>query len=139
MSRCFGWTWSAVLLLAVAGCTLDEFILPQMVVSGPKQVVTGSTSQVVARLQDGLSEAGIVVQPKQVGGDYRLAGISKSGTVFCLHVVEKKVAGGSKTLVRVQWDHGGDDELWKLICRILDSSTEVKEEYWPAATPPAAP
>jgi hypothetical protein len=135
MSRCFGWTWSAVLLLAVAGCTLDEFVLPQIVVSGPKQVVSGSVSQVAAKLQDGLSDAGIVVQPKQVGGDFRLAGMSKSGTVFCLHVVEKRGPGGTRTLVRMQWDRGGDDELWKLIGRILDSATAVEADNSPPTGP----
>jgi hypothetical protein len=128
MSRCLGRTWAGVLLFVVAGCTVDSFLSPQIVTYGPKRVVSGSVSQVAAKLQDGLSDAGIQVMPRQAGGDYRLAGQSKSGTVFCLHLHEKKVAGATKTLIRMQWDRGGDEELWKLVLKLVDSPQPQEED-----------
>jgi hypothetical protein len=120
MSRCLGVAIAGVLLSAVAGCTLDSFLVPSAVVYGPKVVVAGSVTQVCAKLQDGLSDAGIMVQMNRVGSDLRLAGRTKSGTVFCLHLYEKKdkEAGGPKTLVRMQWDRGGDEEFWQMVVKM---------------------
>jgi hypothetical protein len=83
-------------------------------------VVPGSVSEVAAKLRDGLSEAELMLNTKWVGSEYRISSQSKSGTVFCLHMKQAKDAGG-KTLVRMQWDRGGDDELWQLVLKILNT------------------
>ncbi|HEY7313771.1 MAG TPA: hypothetical protein VH643_30755 [Gemmataceae bacterium] len=120
MSRCLGVAIVGLLLSAAAGCTLDSFLSPSIVVDGPKTVVTGSVSQVAAKLQDGLSDAGIEVYPiKRVGSHVRVAGIKNTQTVFCLYLSEKKASGANKTLVRMKWDRGGDEELWQTVLKIL--------------------
>src|SRR6185437_2741544 len=74
MCRCLGKACAGVLILAVAGCTLDSFLLPGSVVYGPKLIVAGTVGEVSARLQDGLSDAGIMVVSKRVGDDFRIGG-----------------------------------------------------------------
>jgi hypothetical protein len=128
MSRCLGMAVAGALLLAVCGCSLDAFLAPSAVPYGPKTVAAGSLSRVCAKLQDGLSDSGIMVQMNRVGSDLRLAGISKTQTVFCLHMSGQKDATGNKTLIRMQWDRGGDDELWQLILKILASPTPVPDD-----------
>jgi hypothetical protein len=119
---------AGALLLAASGCSLDAFLAPSAVTYGPKTVAAGSLSRVCAELQDGLSDAGIMVQMNRVGSDLRLAGISKTQTVFCLHLSAKKDVDGSKTVVRMQWDRGGDEELWQLILKILAAPTPRSDD-----------
>ena len=113
MGRCLGRTCSSLLWLAVAGCTV--------VTCGPKEVVPGTVAQVAAELQDGFREAGIQVMAKQAGDELRLAGQSKSGTAFCLHLSQKKVLDKPNTVVSMWWDLGGDEELWKLVRQWLEA------------------
>lgn len=126
MCRGLGKAWIAVLMLAVSGCTLDSFLLPGSVVYGPKMIVAGTVDEVSAKLQDGLSLAHIPVLTKSVGADFRIAGKApKTQTAFCLHLREKKIGTGIKTRVRMQWDRGGDEELWQLIQTILITPTQA--------------
>lgn len=136
MCRCLGKVWAGVLILAVAGCTLDSFLLPGSVVYGPKLIVAGTVGEVSATLQDGLSDAGIIVVSKRVGDDFRIAGkVPKTSTAFCLHLSEKKIGGSVKTLLRMQWDRGGDDELWQRIQAILTTPTDDGGRASKAPTP----
>lgn len=140
MSRCLGMAIAGVLLSTVAGCTVDSFLSPSAVVDGPKTLVTGSVSQVSARLQDGLSDAGMQMYPiKRVGSDLRMAGIKNSQMVFCLHLSEKRVPGGKKTLVRMQWDRGGDEELWQTVLKILTTPTPTADSSAAGDNVPALP
>ena len=120
MCRCLAGLCAGVLLLAACGCTLDSFLLPQSVVYGPKQVVPGSVAEVLAKLQDGLS-ADMMLGVRRVGSGYRIASVWKSHLSFCLHLSEKRVDGRAQTLVRMQWDRGGDEELWQLVLKILNA------------------
>ncbi|HTU19429.1 MAG TPA: hypothetical protein VMG10_15320 [Gemmataceae bacterium] len=120
MCRCLGNACAGVLMLALSGC-LDSFLSPQIMVNGPREVVAGSVAEVSAKLENGLSEAGVFLRTKRVGDDYRIASQWKKRTVFCLHLSEKKIDGSVKTLVRMQWDRGGDNELWQLIQAILST------------------
>lgn len=127
MRRCLERVCIGVLLLAAAGCTVDSFLNQfnrQIVVNGPKVVVPGSASDVAAKLRDGLGEADLMLNTRRVGTDYRISSQAKSGTVFCLHVRQMKEPGPAKTMVRIQWDHGGDYELWQLILKILNAPAE---------------
>ncbi len=124
MSRCLSGACAGVLLLSVAGCVTDSFLMPQVVVDGPKTLVLGSVFDVSSRLNAGLSDAGIALQMNRVGSDWRMVGTSKSGTVFCLHVSPAPKSGGKKTLVRMQWDRGGDEELWRQIQKVLSAPDE---------------
>ena len=121
MRRCLSGASVGVLLLAVGGCLSDSFLMPQFVVAGPKTTVSGSLFDVSSRLNVGLSDAGISLRTNRVGSDWRMVGASKSGTVFCLHLSPAPKSGGKKTLVRMQWDRGGDEELWQLVVKILTS------------------
>ena len=121
MCRCLGKVCVALLMLAGAGC-LDSFLSRQVVVYGPKVVVPGTVDEVAAKLKDGLNETGILLNAKRVGSEYRIASQWKSGLVFCLHLSPKE--GGNGTLVRMQWDRGGNEELWQLILKILQTPDE---------------
>jgi hypothetical protein len=124
MRRCLVKVSAVVLLLAATGCTVDSFLNRQIVVNGPKVVVPGTVGEVAAKLRDGLSEAGLLLNTKYVGADYRISSQWKSGTVFCLHIRQMKDPGGNKTMVRMQWDRGGNEELWQLIVKILNAPTD---------------
>jgi hypothetical protein len=122
MRRCLGKACAGVLMLAAAGC-FDTFLSQQVVVYGPKVIVPGTVGEVAAKLQDGLSDAG-VLKTKRMGNDFRICSMWKKRTVFCLHLTQKKDAGGNKTLVRMQWDRGGDEELWQYVLKILNAPAE---------------
>ena len=125
MCRCLCKACAGVLMLAIAGCTLDSFLMPGAVVFGPKLVVAGTVGEVSSKLQDGLSESGIMLGINRVGADLRIAGVApKTRTAFCLHLTEKKIGRGVKTLVRMQWDRGGDEELWQRILAILSTPAD---------------
>jgi hypothetical protein len=124
MCRCLGGACAGVLLLAAAGCTLDSFLMPQMCVWGPTRVVPGSVGAISDKLQTGLSTAGLMLTCKRVGSDFRIGSIYQKRTVFCLHLREKMVNGRINTEVRMQWDRGGNEELWQLILRILSSPSD---------------
>ncbi len=138
MCRCLGRVCAGVLILAAAGCTLDSFLSPQFCVFcvyGPKQTVSGTAGEVSAMLQAGLSDAGVLPRVKRVGSDYMIAGVWKNYLAFCLHLSQKKEPDGIKTLVRMQWDRGGDEELWQLIVKILATSDDADD----ASAPPRQP
>jgi hypothetical protein len=123
MCHSLGKACAGVLILAAAGC-LDSFLSRQIVVPGPKVVVRGTVDEVAAKLKDGLGETDMMLHPKRVGNTYRISSVWKSHFVFCLHLSPKRGAAGDSTLVRMQWDRGGDAELWQLILKILNAPDE---------------
>jgi hypothetical protein len=124
MRRCLGKACAGVLLLAVTGCTLDSFLNHQIVVWGPKVVVSGPVAEVAAKLRDGLSEACFPLRTNRMGTNYRISGRWKCGPVFCLHLQQVNDEDGIKTRVRMQWDRGGDKELWQLVLQILNAPSD---------------
>ena len=130
MSRSLGVTGAGVLLLAVAGCSLDSFLAPFPGAPNRQQLVAGKLEQVAARLEEGLSDAGVSVLTKRVGPEMRLAGMTKSGKVFCLHLYAEKAGGADRTLVRVKWDREADGPFWELVCKLAAT---------PASDPDDAP
>jgi hypothetical protein len=133
MRHCLGKACAVMLVFALAGCTIDTFLNRQIVVWGPKVVVPGSVAEVSAKLRDGLSESGLLVNAKRTESEYRISSVWKeSGTVFCLHLQQMNDEDGIKTRVRMQWDRGGNQELWQLILKILnapsDSDTSASQQ-----------
>jgi hypothetical protein len=124
MRGCLGKACAGVLLLAVTGCTLDSFLNRQIVVWGPKVTVSGTVAEVAARLRDALGEGCFPLKTNRMGTDYRISGHWKSGTVFCLHLQQMNDEDGIKTRVRMQWDRGGDQELWQLILKTLNAPSD---------------
>jgi hypothetical protein len=120
MRQCLEKACAGVLLFAVAGCTVDSFLNRQIVVYGPKLIVPGTVADVSAKLRNGLSEAGLMLNTNRMGPDYRIVSQSSSGKVFCLHLQQLNEEDGIKTRVRMQWDRGGDKELWQLVLKTLN-------------------
>jgi hypothetical protein len=139
MRRCLRKACTSVLLLAVAGCTLDPFLNRQVVVWGPKVVVPGTVGEIAAKLRVGLSEAGLLLRTNRMESDYRISSQWKSGIVFCLHLKQMNDEDGVKTRVRMQWDRGGDQELWQLILKIVNAPSEdgdsAKQQPQPTGSP----
>lgn len=127
MRCCLGIGCAGVLLLAAAGCTMDRFLVWQVMSYGPKAVVAGTVEEVAAKLQDGLRDAGLILQPKRMSSEYRIVSQWKSGMIFCLYLSPRKEGSGSKTLVRIKWDGEGDEELWHLILKILNAPSDTGE------------
>src|SRR5579872_5214381 len=118
MSRSLGAATAGVLLLVVGGCSLDSFMTPFAGAPDPRQVVAAPLEQVAARLEEGLSEAGVPVVKKPAGREVRLAGITKSRKVFCLHLYAEKAGDADQTLVRVKWGSGADEPFWQLVLEL---------------------
>ena len=114
MPRFLGVVVAGVLLLAVAGCSLTPLLAPHP----EQQVVADPIDRVATRIQDGLSEAGVPVLTKRVGQEVRLAGMTKSRKVFCLHLYAEKAGREDRTLVRVKWDRVADGPFWELVCKL---------------------
>ncbi|HEY7326887.1 MAG TPA: hypothetical protein VH592_04575 [Gemmataceae bacterium] len=140
MRHCLGKACAVMLLFAVAGCTVDSFLNRQIVVWGPKIMVPGSVGDVAAKLRDGLSEAGMLVNAKRTDTDYRISSVWKeSGTVFCLHLHQMNDEEGIKTRVRMQWDRGGSEELWQLILKILNAPATGEDSASQRTESPGSP
>jgi len=119
--------WKAcagVLLLATAGCVFDSFLNRQVVVWGPKVTVPGTVGEVAAKIRDGLGGEGLLLRTNRMATDYRISSQWRSGTVFCLHLQQINEEDGVKTRVRMQWDRGGNKELWQLILKTLNAPSD---------------
>lgn len=127
MSRFVGLACAGVFLLAAAGCEPGAFLAPFPFTSNRQQMVDDKLEQVSARLKEGLSDAGVSVLSKRVGAEMRLAGQTKTGKVFCLHLYAKNVDGANRTLVRVKWDREADEAFWELVCQLVAVPGEAKD------------
>jgi hypothetical protein len=120
MCRRVGVVCAAVSLVVLAGCSLPSLRAP---FGGPRKqqiVVAGPVVEVSGRLQEALSEAGISVLTKFQGGDLRMAGMTKTGKVFCFHLYPAESEGKEKTRILLEWDRGGEDEsLWRTVVQPL--------------------
>ncbi len=125
MFRSLGLAGAGVLLLAAVGCGPGAFLAPFPGTSHRQQVVADKLERVSARLQEGLSDAGVSVLTKRVGPEMRLAGQTKSGKVFCLHLYAEKEGGTDRTLVRVKWDREADEAFWQLVCQLVAAPAEA--------------
>lgn len=110
---------AGVLLSAVAGCSLGSFTVALAPPSGPKQVVPGTVPEISARLQAGLSEAGVAVIAKRQDQEVRLVCCAKQGRMHCLVLKPDKAKGGDKTVVTVKWDREADEPFWQMIVGML--------------------
>src|SRR5207248_2310820 len=119
MSRSLGLAGAGVLLLAVLGCSPGAFLAPFPGTSNRQQVVADKLERVSARLEEGLSDAGVSVLTKPVGTEMRLAGTTKSGKIFCLHLYAEKEGGADRTRVRVKWDREADEAFWELVVSLV--------------------
>ena len=132
MSRSLGLAGAGVLLLAAAGCSFDSFLTPGLSLR-QQQVVSAPLVRVSAQLQEGLSEAGIHVLSKPVGQEMRLAGMTKSKKVFCLHLYAEKEGKAERTLVRIKWDREADEAFWQTVVQIVTETAADPEEPEPNA------
>ena len=127
MSRSLGLACAGVFLLAAAGCGPGAFLAPFPFTSNRQQMVDDKLEQVSARLKEGLSDAGVSVLTKRVGTEMRLAGQTKTGKVFCLHLYAKNVDGADRTLVRVKWDREADEEFWQMVVGLVEPPGGAKD------------
>jgi len=127
MSRSLGLAGAGVLLFAVLGCGPGAFLAPFPGTSHRQQVVADKLERVSARLEEGLSDAGVSVLTKRVGPEMRLAGQTKSGKVFCLHLYAEKAGGEDRTLVRIKWDREADEAFWELVLSLLGPPGDAKD------------
>jgi hypothetical protein len=129
MSRSIALTCAAVLLCALAGCSLHSLLMPGHDDGRHVKVVAGGIKEVAAMLQTGLEQAGIAVpldHVKRIDGEIRIAAQAKSGQVFCLDI--KPDAGrNDQSIVTVRWDRKADEDLWKTVIDILNI-TDIGEE-----------
>lgn len=123
MSRQVRMVCASVLLLVTAGCLSDSLRASFGCPPRQQMVVVGSVKVVASRLQDALTDAGIVVFRNQVGEDLRLAGMTKEKKVFCFHLSQEKGEGKEKTQITLQWDRQADEDLWRTVVLPLAQPT----------------
>jgi hypothetical protein len=119
MSRRLGLS-GLVALVCVLGCTHDQFVAQPSEAEHFQVVAAGSVSQVSGVLQDGLSEAGILVVAKRAGSSQRLAGITESGKTYCLILQPHPESPSKRTVVSAEW--GGKEpnrDFWKSVTKLL--------------------
>jgi hypothetical protein len=119
MARRLGMICAGVLLVAVAGCTLDSFLVPGSAGPAQKLVVAAPVKVVDKCLQQVLADAGIAVRTKLVGDDYRTVGQTRTGKIFCFHLKQEKGEGAEKTQLTLIWDKEVDEEFWRTIVQAL--------------------
>jgi hypothetical protein len=119
MSRWLAIVCAGALLSAAAGCSLGSFTVALAPPGGPKQVVPGTVAEISARLQAGLSDAGIAVIAKRQEQEVRLVCRAKQGRMHCLILKPDKAKGGEKTVVTVNWDREADERFWQMIVGML--------------------
>jgi len=118
MARRLGIVCAGVLLVAVAGCTLDSFLVQGQ---GPSQklVVAAPVNVVHECLQQMLADAGIAVRTNLVGEDHRTVGQTRTGKIFCFHLRPEKGEGAEKTRLTLVWDKEVDEEFWRTVVQAL--------------------
>ena len=124
MSRYVGVVCAGFMLLGLVGCTADSFLFP---FHGPPPqgvIVDGMVPVVSVKVQEALADAGVSVLTKQVGDDLRLAGMTKAGRVFCLHLKPLKVEDKEKTRISIKWDKETDETFWRTVVQPLAAPEE---------------
>jgi hypothetical protein len=137
MSRRMGVICAGVLLLAATGCPPGSFLMSPSGSFGKPQVVSGSIDEVSARLQEGLSEAGISVVVASHNGELRLAGMTPAHKIFCIHLKRPKSASVEKTGIVVQWDRETDESFDRLVATLAAAPAGDDSSSTDAANPRA--
>jgi hypothetical protein len=122
MSRCLGIATVGGLVLALTGCTLDSFLVPNPPLHPYRQVVPGKVDEVADRIQEGLIPHGVSLMTKKEGNERRLAGRTKSGEIFCLHLYGQQAGGVNNTLISCQWNRSPDEAFWKVVVQIASAA-----------------
>jgi hypothetical protein len=115
MSRSVGIVCAVALL--TAGC-LRDVLAPGRAAPGT-QTVSASMNVVSELLQQGLCDLGVVVREKSEPEEVKLAGLTRSGKVFCLRVRPEKVEGRPRSVVTIVWDGEADEAFWGQVLQIL--------------------
>ena len=119
MARRLGVVCAGILLFTGAGCSSDSFMLAFTRASPQQLVVAGSVVEVSSRIKDVFRSRRLPLVTKLQGDDLRMAGVTKAGKVFCLHLRQDKGEAGERTKILVQWDREADEEVWKKVLQPL--------------------
>ncbi|HWG41890.1 MAG TPA: hypothetical protein VN688_03820 [Gemmataceae bacterium] len=127
MSRRIGIVCACALLVAVAGCSIDSFSVSLIGSVSHRQVVAGSVEQASLKLQEGLTEAGVVVLVKPQDEGTRLFCRTKSGKMFCLLLNQEKTKGSDKTAVTMS-ERAVDEQFWGMVVKILKTPLPTSDD-----------
>jgi len=127
---------SAVVLLALGGCTLEEFRVNVLGLSTDSNghVVTGSLETVAGSTRGTLQQMGLFVTSNQVGDTIRLTSSTRTGRQFTLVLRRQKTDQGEQTRVSIEWLKDRDDAFWLELGGIL-----VRGDRVPAQAAEAKP
>jgi hypothetical protein len=115
MTHRMGVVCAGILLMAGAGCSSDSLMVAFTRAKPQKLNAEGSVVEVSYRIKDACADAGVALVTKLVGDDLRMAGVTKAGKVFCLHLRKDKAETGESTLIEMQWDREADEEFWRKV------------------------
>jgi hypothetical protein len=104
----------AVVLLAVGGCTLDQFRVNFLGLSPDAggHLVAGSLESVEASTTGILRQMGLFVTSSRAGETVRLSGATRTGRRFTLVLRRQKTEQGEQTRVNIEWQNERDDNFW---------------------------
>ena len=120
MSHRLGSAITAALLIVVAGCSADTFVLTWPGSGGKPKIVSGSIEDTAAHLRASLSKLNIVVAVNPMDeGTIELNGLTKTGRRFALVLKRHKTNRGENTAITVEWEKDADEQFWATVLDLL--------------------
>jgi hypothetical protein len=136
MARCLS-LYGITALLSALGCLPGAFVVQSPEVEPGRLIVQDSVAHVSGNLWEELSDLGILVIPKRVGQDQRLAGMTKSGKAYCLHLRPGKDGNGEITVVSIQWGGDPDAKFWQTVIKLLKAHDKTAGFTRMSVSPPS--
>lgn len=132
---------SAVVLLATAGCTLEQFRVNVLGLSSDTSghVIAGSLESVTSSTQGTLRQMGLFVESKKTGDTVRLTSKTQTGRTFSLVLRRQKTEHGEQTRINIEWEKDRDDAFWLELAGILVRGDRLPPRGSQAPESPALP
>jgi hypothetical protein len=126
---------AGALWCATAGCLSVPDRAPAARAAAP--TIAGTPAVASVALQEALAEEGISAVEKRQGREVRLVGATASHDAFAVRLTPVGTGKRTRTVVAVQWAVGPDEQVERIIRRVIAASEPAPEESPPEHPGPA--